>query len=297
MRISLLTIPLTLCQLVLTIPTETKIQKPSNNHNPHKDKQDKHKTKPWVNSPVLPSFPQTTDYPLPIQGNLVAHDPNIIQHNGAYYLFKGGVHIPFFKAQNLTGPWTQVGTVLDGPSTIQKQNRTRPWAPTTIERNGKFYCFYTVSKHGSRDSAIGVATTTNIDEGNWTDHGSLIYTGKGHLSHLYPYTKSNAIDPAFITDQKTGKPYLVYGSFWRGIFQLPLADDLLSVENTEHPDARNLAFVPDVRFKPVEGAFMTYRDPYYYMWFSHGKCCRFYRGFPKKGQECVICFCFRGYVC
>ena len=117
------------------------------------------------------------------------------------------------------------------------------------------------------------------------------------MSHPYPYTKSNAIDPAFITDQKTGKPYLVYGSFWRGIFQLPLADDLLSVENTEHPDARNLAFVPDVRFKPVEGAFMTYRDPYYYMWFSHGKCCRFYRGFPKKGQECVICFCFRGYVC
>lgn len=269
-RISLLSLPLTLCQLVFTSPT--------NNHNS------------WNHSPVLASVPQTTEYPLANLGNLVVHDPNILKHNDYFYLFKGGVHIPFFRASNITGPWAKVGTVLDGPSIIQKQNRTRPWAPATIERDGTFYCFYTISQHGSRNSAIGVATTKDIDRGRWTDHGALFYTGKGRLAHLYPYTRSNAIDPAFIADQKTGKPYLIYGSFWHGIYQLPLADDLLSVENTEHPDARNLAFVPGIRVKPVEGAFMSYKEPYYYLWFSHGKCCRFFMGFPVRGLEYVAIF-------
>jgi len=93
-----------------------------------------------------------------------------------------------------------------------------------------------------------------------------------------------------MTDQKTGKPYLIYGSFWHGIFQIPLKDDLLSVENTNtgSPDARNLAFVPDVRVKPVEGAFMSYREPFYYLWFSRGKCCQFYKGFPEHGKEYVL---------
>lgn len=272
-RISLLSFPWLLTQLVVASPT-------------------RNDGRPWDNSPVLPSFPQTTEYPLANPGNIVAHDPNILKHNDHYYLFKGGVHIPFFKAPNITGPWEKVGTVLNGPSIIQKQNRTRPWAPMTIERDGTFYCFYTVSKHGTRNSAIGLATTRNIDKGDWADHGALISTGNGRQANRYPYDKSNAIDPAFIADQKTGKPYLIYGSFWHGIFQIPLADSLLSVENPKRPDATHLAFVPDVRVKPVEGAFMNYKEPYYYLWFSRGKCCQFYKGFPEKGREYVFFFFF-----
>ena len=33
---------------------------------------------------------------------------------------------------------------------------------------------------------------------------------------------------------------------------------------------------------------MSYHEPYYYMWFSHGKCCRFKRGFPPRGEEYSI---------
>lgn len=83
---------------------------------------------------------------------------------------------------------------------------------------------------------------------------------------------------------------MIYGSYWYGIFQIPLKDDLLEVENPRSPDARNLAFVPDLRVKPVEGAFMSYRDPYYYLWFSRGKCCQFYKGFPEHGKEYVFPF-------
>ncbi|KAH8426856.1 endo 1,5-alpha-arabinase [Aspergillus melleus] len=239
-------------------------------------------------SDPLKVFSQTKDYPLPNQSNIAAHDPNILRYNDNYYMFKGGMYLPVFKSDSLGGPWKRIGTVFDGPSVIQKQNRTRPWAPTTVERNGRFYCFYTISKRGSRDSAIGVASTDSIDDGSWTDHGALINTGEGPQSHIYPYTVSNAIDAAFITDQESGKPYLLYGSFWHGIFQVPLSDDLLSVEHPRRPDAKNLAFLPDRKVKPQEGSFMSYHEPYYYVWFSQGKCCHFSQGFPKMGQEYSI---------
>ncbi|KAE8351242.1 glycosyl hydrolase [Aspergillus coremiiformis] len=233
-------------------------------------------------------FSETEKYPLPNQGHLNVHDPNIVQYDSSFYLFQGGIQVLIFKSSSLSGPWTKIGTVLDGPTVIEKQNQTRPWAPTTVEWNGQFYCFYTVSEEGIRNSAIGVASTDSIDSGSWTDHGGLVYTEKGHLSHVWPYTVSNAIDASFIKDQQTGQPYLQYGSYWHGIFQVPLAEDLLSVKDPEHPDAKNLVFLPEEKSKPDEGSFMSYQEPYYYLWFSHGKCCHFGNGFPAMGKEYSI---------
>ncbi|PTU17470.1 hypothetical protein P175DRAFT_090221 [Aspergillus ochraceoroseus IBT 24754] len=228
----------------------------------------------------------TEAYPLPNQGNIITHDPSIIQVNGYYYLFMGGVHIPVHKAANLDGPWEYIGTVLAGPSEIDKVNRTRPWAPMTIEWNNRFYCFYCISDTGRRDSAIGVATSDSI-AGTWTDHGVLINTGEGDLAHIYPYNVSNAIDPAFFADPLTGTPYLQYGSFWDGIFQLRLDPTTLTIDHPAHPDSTHLIYVPEPR-KPEEGSFMSYKAPYYYLWFSHGKCCQFSRGFPPMGAEYSI---------
>lgn len=239
--------------------------------------------------PQLSQVYDTTDQiPLPNEGHVQVHDPNIIQHNGSYYLFMGGYHVPILKATNMTGPWTQIGTVLDGDSIIDAGNRSRPWAPTTIERDGTFYCYYTLSTTGSRISAIGVATTTTLDGSPWTDHGAVIHTGDGENSDVWPFTISNAIDASFITDNSTGKSYLNYGSFWHDIWQLPLSDDLLSIENPRDPDAMHLTFVPHERIKPQEGSWMSYRDGYYYVWFSHGKCCKFQDGFPVRGMEYSI---------
>ncbi|PWY92645.1 endo-1,5-alpha-L-arabinosidase [Aspergillus heteromorphus CBS 117.55] len=235
------------------------------------------------------SFSNTTAYPLPNLGNVAAHDPNIIQYNGSFYLFKGGVHIPIHKASSLDGPWEQIGTVLHESSVITKQNRSRPWAPTTVEWDDRFFCLYAISESGSRNSAIGVASADSPESGNWTDHGALINTGEGALSDIDPYTISNAIDGAFIADQKTGSPHLLYGSYWHGIFTVPLADDLLSVKTPQHPNATNLAYVPKETVKPIEGSFMTYKAPYYYLWFSHGKCCHFdLEKFPPMGDEYSI---------
>lgn len=232
---------------------------------------------------------ETTDrLPLPNQGHVVAHDPNIVEHDGNYYLFKGGHHIPILRSENLSGPWTQIGTVLDQDSIIDVGNRSRPWAPTTIYQNGTFYCYYTLSTHGKRESAIGVATTTTLDGSPWTDHGAVIRSGKGKGSAIFPFTETNAIDASFVTDQETGRSYLNYGSFWHNIWQIPLSEDLLSIEEPKKPDAVQLTFIPDEKIKPEEGSWMSYHDGYYYVWFSHGKCCKFGQngnGFPGRGDE------------
>ncbi|RDW86769.1 endo 1,5-alpha-arabinase [Aspergillus mulundensis] len=231
----------------------------------------------------------TTHYPLPNEGHAVAHDPSILRYNNSLYHFRGGVHIPIFRAASLSGPWENIGTVLDGNSTVQKQNQRRPWAPMVTQWRDRVYCFYSISQNGKRNSAIGVASSESPEPGDWTDHGALINTGAGNGSDVYPYNVSNAIDPGFLADPDTGKPYLQYGSYWEGIFQVPLADDLLSVENATHPDADHLVALPNTKPKPIEGGFMSYRDPYYYTWFSHGQCCHFNtEGFPKKGNEYSI---------
>jgi arabinan endo-1,5-alpha-L-arabinosidase len=250
-------------------------------------------TAPLVSA--IPSQPQshkspqvyktTNNHPLSNSGNLQAHDPNIIYHDSHYYLFKGGIHIPILKSTNITGPWTELGTVLASDSIIQKGNRARPWAPTTIHRNGLFYCYYTLSAQGSRNSAIGVATTPALDGTPWTDHGLVINTGQGPGSDVYPYTVTNAIDASVVVDEDSGQVYLNYGSFWRGIWQVPLAEDMVHVKDAGAPDAVQLAFVPRKKSKPVEGSWMSYKNGFYYLWFSFGKCCNFQRGFPARGKE------------
>jgi arabinan endo-1,5-alpha-L-arabinosidase len=238
------------------------------------------------------------EYPLPNEGNLQIHDPNVLLYDHTFYAFKGAPSIQYFQAPSMGGPWTLVGKVLNGPSIIDKKDQTRPWAPTAIELNGTFYCFYAISRVGSRNSSIGVATSHSLNPGSWTDHGALINTGGGDLSDVFPYTVSNAIDPSVIIDQD-GKPWLAFGSFWTDIWQVPLTDNMLSVENPSAPAANHLTFIDlpgdnndltDLQgTRPEEGSWISYRTPYYYLWFSHGQCCYFNpKKLPPAGQEYSI---------
>lgn len=227
------------------------------------------------------------EFPLANWGHLQVHDPNIVFHENTYYLFKGGVGVLIYKSTDISGPWKKVGTVLEGNSLIKnKGTANRPWAPTTVVRNGTFYCYYTLSKVGKRDSAIGVAST-KTPEGKWTDHGLVIQTGES--SDIHPYDVTNAIDASVIFDQKSGQGYLNWGSFWECIWQVPLTDNLLSVKNPKKPDAKQLSLIPQAKSKPEEGSWMSYHDGYYYLWYSRGKCCAFIRsGFPALGNEYKI---------
>ncbi|KAL4952564.1 Arabinan endo-1,5-alpha-L-arabinosidase B [Aspergillus filifer] len=254
------------------------------------------------------------------------HDPNIILVGDTYYAYSVGPGILIHESSSLDGPWTQTGTVLNGNSVIQKGDNKSPWAPNTIQIGDTFYCYYSVSNSGCRDSAIGVATSSSPGPGGWTDHGMVIQSGTGEGSDIAPLNTSNTIDPNVFVDFD-GSAYLVFGSFWSGLWEVKLNDDLISVAGFPHEaqdadadandgkegqnaaaatqpaslSASHLGAEPGKVWRsrknsknakkvdkngspvcgdptgghPIEGGFLYYHAPYYYMWFSWGRCCEF----------------------
>lgn len=237
--------------------------------------------------------------------DLRIHDPSILKVGDTYYSYSVGKYLAIHQAPSLDGPWEQTETVLDKESVIPKGDRKAPWAPTTIEVDGTFYCYYAVSQAGCRNSAIGVATSKSPGPGRWTDHGSIVHSGTGPESAKHPYDISNAIDPSVLVTS-AGEAFLTWGSYWTGLWQVPLSKDLLSVASGEGSEARHLAYEPRAIFPgrknpknplcgdptgghPVEGGFISYHAPYYYLWFSWGKCCKYDpKKLPKPGMEYQI---------
>lgn len=240
-------------------------------------------------------------FPPPRQTQQHTHDPTIMLVGDTFYLYHVGEHIFIHTAPSMAGPWTHIGSVLDANSVIGKGDRAVPWAPDVVYIDGTYYCYYSVSKAGCRDSAIGVATSKSPGPGGWHDHGVVVQTGTGNGSEVAPYTDSNAIDPSTLVTPD-GKAYLTFGSYWTGIYQVPLGKDLISPMSTTNPDAKHLAYEPNAISTPnrytttlcgdptgphaIEGAFISYHNGYYYLWFSHGRCCNLNQGkLPAEGQE------------
>jgi arabinan endo-1,5-alpha-L-arabinosidase len=255
---------------------------------------------------VLLDPTENTSYPLPNLGNVQSHDPSIVIYNSDFYLFHGGFGIEVYQASDLSGPWTSIGTVFDGQASIIGSviiNPTHETAPTVIEHNDAFYCYYCLTQPGTRNSVIGVTTSATLEQGSWTDHGALFYTGTGPGSNEYPFTITNAIDPAVIVDE-TGNPWIAYGSYWADIWLIPLAADFLAIggpstasqlaymtipgQNNTLPTSLPADTDPQGQ-RPEEGSYMNYHAPYYYLWYSRGQCCDFDpSNLPPPGAEYSI---------
>ena len=120
--------------------------------------------------------------------------------------------------------------------------------------------YYAVSSFGSQVSAIGLATSSTLEVGSWTDLGA---TGVASTS-AKPY---NAIDPNLILVGSTY--YLNFGSFWHDIYQVEMDSTPTSKGSNS---AYNIEY-NSVGTSPCEGSYMFYYDGYYYLLWSHGICC------------------------
>ena len=123
-----------------------------------------------------------------------------------------------------------------------------------------YYMYYAVSSFGSQVSAIGLATSSTMEVGSWTDLGA---TGVASTS-AKPY---NAIDPNLILVGSTY--YLNFGSFWHDIYQVEMDSTPTSKGSNS---AYNIEY-NSVGTSPCEGSYMFYYDGYYYLLWSHGICC------------------------
>lgn len=219
------------------------------------------------------------------------HDPVMAKgENGRYYIFSTGMGVGVMSSPDLK-VWQQEPSVL--PAAPAWAQDTVPgyhghtWAPDVSYHDGRWLLYYSCSTFGKNGSAIGLATNQTLDPASplfkWEDQGMVIASHKGHDNW-------NAIDPNLITDAKTGKPYLVYGSFWDGIQLVELATDYKTPVTEPRTVARRIdrhRELKDIEFtiengrdtieagdNAIEAPFIVYHKGYYYLFVSWDYCCR-----------------------
>lgn len=224
-----------------------------------------HSTGPSPTAPAL----------LAVQGAVrPVHDPAIIRDGSTYYLFTTG-HVsdaegvvPMRTSSNLRD-WSLRGAVFPALPAWAKNAvpGTRGlWAPDISKTNGEFRLYYSVSTFGSNRSAIGLATTSQLDPAapaqGWTD--------KGPVFESDTTDEFNAIDPNVFADTE-GRQWMAFGSFWSGIKMIAL-DPATGLRLSEDTTVYALARRPDPG--AVEAPFVIRRGDFYYLFVSFDFCCR-----------------------
>lgn len=217
---------------------------------------------------------QAIIYPTnPSFGNHVtAHDPSVFKDdNGDYYTF--GSHFAVTKSTNLM-QWTQIAR--DGGSSVLYSRPWREvlsnafdhvgsgpgstWAPSVHKFGDKYYMYYSLSTFGSSVSFIGRVEANSV---------------LGPYDHSVEIVKSdgkggpNAIDPELFYD-KEGKLWMVYGSFFAGIYIKELYAEGEQVGLPKETGYGKLLWQGGNQ--GPEGPFIFYHPEteYYYLMTSHG---------------------------
>jgi arabinan endo-1,5-alpha-L-arabinosidase len=212
------------------------------------------------------------DYtPLVQTGDIAAHDPAAIWVDDAVYLFSTGHRIPIRRSTDLIN-WQLIGFVFasDVPEWAPQiiPGVEFPWAPDIQFFNDRYHLYYALSSaFGGQRSAIALATNVTLDPSSpdyrWEDQGVVIES----RPNQDPY---NAIDPNVAFDE-AGNPWLVWGSYWEGIF-LRRLDAATGKPSTEDPTLYHLAERPVER--AIEAPFIVREGGYYYLFVSFDACCQ-----------------------
>ena len=166
------------------------------------------------------------------------------------------VHFDAFSSKDML-TWTKHPHILD-TSSIKWAHRAM-WAPAIIEKNGKYYFFFSANdiQNGNEKGGIGIAISDK-PAGPFTD-----YLGKP-LIHQF-HNGAQPIDQ-FVFKDVDGAYYLIYGG-WRHCNIARLNDDF--TELIPFDDGKIFREItPD---KYVEGPMMFIRKgKYYFMWSEGG---------------------------
>lgn len=214
------------------------------------------------------------------------HDPALVIDDGTWYAFstgrvdrENGGTIQIATSHDDGTTWEYAGTVWDEiPAWIDDHfsDGALPdnlWAPEVYEHDGTFYLYYSASRFGTDDSLTALATNVTLDptdpDYEWVDRGLVV---ESPVSGLPGDALFNAIDAGIVEDED-GNPFMAIGSFWYGIFLVPLEWPSGKPVDGWQAQTVNIAdrFVAG---NPVEAPYITHRDGYYYLFVSFGACCQ-----------------------
>lgn len=153
-------------------------------------------------------------------------------------------------------------------------------APDVYKVNDEYHVYYSVSTLGSRNSAIGLATSRTMEPGSWTDHGSIgVQTTTSD--------NFNAIDGNLFEDGD-GTFRFNFGSYWGGLYQLGMNGDATKASSLS--SAINLAYEPGSNHD-IEASYLYRNNDDYFLFFSWGQAGDFDIHPPPKGKEYRIKAC------
>ena len=160
--------------------------------------------------------------------------------------------------------WQPLGDALPTKPAWASQTQNF-WAPHVHETDGTYFMYYSADPNSRTGLCLAVATATN-PVGPFTDKGSPLKCGSGFVN----------IDPMAFDDPLTGKRFLYWGSGFEPIKVQELAANRLEFAPGSQP--ANLIFpianpAPNSYRDLVEGAWVTYRNGIYYLFFSGDDCC------------------------
>ncbi len=231
-----------------------------------------------VSPPVFPDAPQDTQlYDTSILDDESrwtvnnAHDPAIIKTDQGYYVYSTDVRVAgeakpgvmVRKSDDLIN-WKWVGQALPGipKEALDWTGAVNLWAPDVIQVGDTYRMYYSASTFGSTRSAIGLQTSPS-PEGPWTDEGLVVKTSENEKDKL------NAIDANPVLDAE-GNSWMVYGSFFDGIYIAPL-DPKTGKFKEEGYGTRIAARDRATEEGAVEGPYIVYNPEFkkYYLFVSY----------------------------
>ncbi len=209
-------------------------------------------------------------------GEINTHDPAIFKDGDMYYAFStdasiGDVHtcgIQIRKSKDLI-TWEYAGTAFEDyekdcvpaikHAKLNIAAHNGLWAPDVVKVGETYRMYYSASTFGQSRSAIGLATSTNV-EGPYTDQGIVIKSDAGALNG------PNCIDPAIVRDRE-GQLYMSYGSFSGGIFMVALDNETGFTQKGFEP-----VRIAGSRGAAIEASAIIYLEEtdYFYLFVSYG---------------------------
>lgn len=188
-------------------------------------------------------------------------DPDVLFHDGQFWVYPTGgppAQGPAFFAYSSPDlkSWTRHGPVLSFKDVKWIGDDGAPrrfaWAPGILQRDGRFYFYFSAGPNTPKPSRIGVAVGTS-PQGPFVDSGhSLVDGGNGF----------EAIDAmAFAVPGTNRVLFYCGGSAGAKLRVFELGSNLVSV-------AREIPVETPPKF--TEGAFMHGRNGVYYLSYSHG---------------------------
>jgi len=152
------------------------------------------------------------------------------------------------------------------------------WAPDVHQRGETFYMYFSavlnpdeaakfkkeINQEKSEESVFCLAVATaKAAGGPFVDSGQPLKCGLSFVN----------IDPMAFDDPKTGRKFLYWGSGFQPIRVQELSDDRLSFK----PSSRPVELIKADKSIPfqtlIEGAWVVYRDGWYYLFYSGENCC------------------------